>query len=66
VVADPTGLVEIDPISGMQRIASEPLASGHSLQLVWDSPGDAFVLAGLVARLLVPAPRPSADPNAHL
>ena len=44
VVADPTGLVEIDPISGMQRIASEPLASGDSLQLVWDSSGDAFVL----------------------
>jgi probable HAF family extracellular repeat protein len=44
VVADPTGLVEIDPVSGMQRIASEPLTSADSLQLVWDSSGDAFVL----------------------
>jgi probable HAF family extracellular repeat protein len=44
VVADPTGLVEIDPTSGIQRVASEPLVNSDSLQLVWDSSGDAFVV----------------------
>jgi probable HAF family extracellular repeat protein len=44
VVADPAGLVAIDPRSGAQRIASPPLAGGESLQVVFPISGDPFVL----------------------
>jgi hypothetical protein len=44
VVADPAGLVELDPLSGAQRLASEPLSSGSSLQLVFPASGNPFVL----------------------
>lgn len=44
VIADPAGLVEVDPQTGAQRLASDPLDAGASLQLVFDAAGDAYVL----------------------
>jgi probable HAF family extracellular repeat protein len=44
VVADPAGLVAVDPFSGVQHLRSEPLSSNESLQLLFDPSGDAFVL----------------------
>ncbi len=44
VVADPAGLVEIDFGTGAQRLASPPLSSAESLQLVFPTSGDPYVL----------------------
>jgi probable HAF family extracellular repeat protein len=44
VVADPAGLVAVDPFSGVQHLRSDPLSSNASLQLLFDPSGDAFVL----------------------
>lgn len=44
VIADPTGLVEIDWVTGAQRVASPPLVGSSSLQAVFDASGDAFVV----------------------
>jgi probable HAF family extracellular repeat protein len=44
VVADPAGLVELDPIHGSQRLASGPLDAFDSLQVVFAAGGDAIVI----------------------
>lgn len=44
VLADPGGLVDVDPISGAQRRASSALDAFESLQVVFDAAGDARVL----------------------
>jgi probable HAF family extracellular repeat protein len=44
LVADPAGLVEIANHTGVQRLASAPLAAGDSLQVIVDGAGDIKVL----------------------
>lgn len=44
VVADPAGLVEVDSVTGAQRLASGPLVGGESLQVVFPGSGDPYVL----------------------
>lgn len=44
VIADPAGLVALDPASGIQDLRSDPLSSGESLQVLFEPSGDAFVL----------------------
>lgn len=52
VVADPAGLVIVSG-SGSQRLASPPLASNESLQLVFDALLDAYVLeAGGISKVV--------------
>ncbi len=52
VVADPAGLVAVSG-TGVQRLASPPLAAGESLQVVLDPALDAYVLeASAVSKVL--------------
>jgi len=44
LVADPAGLIEVDRVTGEQRMASTPLASDGSLQVVVDPSDEVFVV----------------------
>jgi len=44
VVADASGLIQVDPVQGTQRLFSGPLSANESLQVVFDGSGNAVVL----------------------